>query len=328
MADVRVRLPSPLDEVTDDRLARAGIRLYLKRDDLISPAFPGNKWRKLSLNLDAARRAGHSALLTFGGAYSNHIRATAATGPAFGFATIGVIRGEEHRPLNPSLREAAAAGMRLAYLDRATYRRKTDPDVIAALQDQFGHFYLLPEGGSNGLAVRGCARIPAEIGVPFDVICSPCGTGGTLAGIAAGLRDGQQAIGFSALRGGGRFLPAAVEALQREAFSGPAAAAASPAPASPTPLAPPAPPAPAPPATLTTAATRATERNWEIDDRFHFGGFARRTAELDRFIAEFAARHGLTLEWVYVAKMMYGIYAHAGDGSFAPGTTVVAVITG
>lgn len=312
MADVRVRLPSPLDELTDDRLARAGIRLYLKRDDLISPAFPGNKWRKLSLNLDAARRAGHSALLTFGGAYSSHIRATAAAGPAFGFATIGVIRGEEHRPLNPSLREAAAAGMRLAYLDRATYRRKTDPDVIAALRDQFGDFYLLPEGGSNGLAARGCARIPAEIGVPFDVICCPCGTGGTLAGIAAGLRDGQQAIGFSALRGGGRFLPAAVEALQREAFSNL-------------------------PATLTTAATQNTqdtqdtqdtEDNWEIDDRFHFGGFARRTAELDRFIAEFTARHGLTLEWVYVAKMMYGIYAQAGDGSFAPGTTVVAVITG
>jgi 1-aminocyclopropane-1-carboxylate deaminase len=325
VADVRVRLPSPLDEVTDERLARAGIRLYLKRDDLISPAFPGNKWRKLSLNLEAARRAGHSALLTFGGAYSNHIRATAAAGQVFGFATIGVIRGEEHRPLNPSLREAAAAGMRLVYLDRATYRRKADPDVIAALRDQFGDFYLLPEGGSNGLAARGCARIPAEIEVPFDVICCPCGTGGTLAGIAAGLRDGQQAIGFSALRGGW-FLPAAVETLQREAFSAPEAPATSPEPAALTPSSPLAPATPD--TTAPTAATLASQGSWEIDDRFHFGGFARRTDELDRFIAEFAARHGLSLEWVYVAKMMYGIYARAGDGSFAPGSTVVAVITG
>ena len=308
MAEVPVRLPSPLTEVTDNRLAGAGVRLYLKRDDLISPEFPGNKWRKLSLNLEAARRAGHSALLTFGGAYSNHIRATAAAGRAFGFSTVGVIRGEEHRPLNPSLREAVANGMRLAYLDRATYRRKAEPDVIAALHVRFGDFYLLPEGGSNGLAARGCARIPAEIAVPFDVICCPCGTGGTLAGIAAGLRDGQQAIGFSALRGGGRFLPAAVEALQREAFTGPAA------PPAPTPLVPP--------------AALALRLGWEIDDRFHFGGFARRTAELDRFIAEFAAPHGLTLEWVYVAKMMYGIYARAGQGSFAPGSTVVAVVTG
>jgi len=291
VAEVPVRLPSPLAEVTDDRLARAGVRLYLKRDDLISPVLPGNKWRKLALNLEAARHAGHSALLTFGGAYSNHIRATAAAGQVLGLATIGVIRGEEHRPLNPSLCEAAAAGMRLVYLDRATYRRKADPDVIAALHGQFGDFYLLPEGGSNGLAARGCARIPAEIGVPFDVICCPCGTGGTLAGIAAGLRDQQQATGFSALRGGARFLPAAVEALQREAFGAPVG-------------------------------------QWVVDDRFHFGGFARRTAELDRFIADFEARHGFTLEWVYVAKMMYGIYARAGDGSFAPGTTVVAVVTG
>jgi 1-aminocyclopropane-1-carboxylate deaminase len=315
VADVPVRLPSPLTEVADDRLARAGIRLYLKRDDLISPAFPGNKWRKLSLNLEAAERAGHTALLTFGGAYSNHIRATAAAARVLGFSAIGVIRGEEHRPLNPSLRDAVAAGMRLTYLDRATYRRKTDPDLIAALRDRFGDFYLLPEGGSNGLAARGCARIPAEIAVPFDVICCPCGTGGTLAGIAAGLRDGQRAIGFSALRGGGAFLPAAVEALQQEAFAVP--------PGSPAP-----PSSPALPGPQASPDPSASPGRWVIDDRFHFGGFARRTAELDRFIADFAAWHGLTLDWVYVAKMMYGIYARAGEGFFAPGTTVVAVITG
>ncbi len=286
-----VAMPSPLTELADDRLARAGVRLYLKRDDLISPDVPGNKWRKLSLNLDAARHAGCTALGTFGGAYSNHIRAVAAAGQRTGFATIGVIRGEEYQPLNPSLRAAAARGMRLTYMDRATYRRKTEPAVIEALRDRFGDFYLLPEGGSNGLAARGCTRIPAEIGVPFDVICCPCGTGGTLAGVAAGLRGGQRALGFSALRGGGRFLPAAVAALQDEAFGGPVG-------------------------------------QWEIDDRFHFGGFARRNAELDGFIADFAGRHGLTLDWVYVAKMMYGIYALAGDGAFAPGTTAVAVITG
>ena len=104
-----VALPSPLALLTDDRLAGAGVRLYLKRDDLISPDLPGNKWRKLSLNVDAARHAGHTALATFGGAYSNHIRAVAAAGQRFGFATIGVIRGEQHQPL----RAAAARGMRL-----------------------------------------------------------------------------------------------------------------------------------------------------------------------------------------------------------------------
>ena len=91
---LNLRLPSPLQELHDGRLASAGVRLYLKRDDLISPDIPGNKWRKLKYNLAAARSQGHRVLLTFGGAYSNHIRATAAAGYYWGFATIGVIRGE------------------------------------------------------------------------------------------------------------------------------------------------------------------------------------------------------------------------------------------
>src|ERR1700761_1127549 len=283
--------PSPIQEITDPGLGGPPFHLILKRDDLISPEFPGNKWRKLKLNIDAALHGGHRPLLTFGGAYSNHIRATAAAGARFGFATIGVIRGEEPRPLNPSLRYAADHGMRLVYLDRASYRDKTSAAVIAPLRDRFGRFYLLPEGGSNALAAQGCAELPAEITIPFDVLCVPCGTGGTLAGVAAGLADGQRAIGFSALRGGAGFLPAAIRTLQDEAFGGP-------------------------------------RGRWLVDDEFHCGGFSRRTPDLDVFISGFHARLGFPLDWVYVAKMMYGIYAHAQRGTFAPGTTVVAVVTG
>jgi 1-aminocyclopropane-1-carboxylate deaminase len=286
-------LPSPVQKITDPGLGHVTFDLIMKRDDLISTDFPGNKWRKLALNLEAARRGGHRTLLTFGGAYSNHVRATAAAGAVFGFTTIGVIRGEEHLPLNPSLRYAADHGMHLTYLDRASYRHKTEPGMLAGLRDRFGEFYLLPEGGSNALAARGCAEVTAELSgqVAFDVLCVPCGTGGTLAGVAAGLADGQRVIGFSALRGGGRFLPAAVRVLQEEAFGGP-------------------------------------RGDWLIDDEFHFGGFARHNPELDQFIGTFRARHGLTLERIYVAKMMYGIYAHAARSTFAPGSTVVAVITG
>ncbi|WP_249714268.1 1-aminocyclopropane-1-carboxylate deaminase/D-cysteine desulfhydrase [Rhizomonospora bruguierae] len=177
-------------DVHDERVNRAGVRLLVKRDDLIHPEFPGNKWRKLKYNLVAAVDQGHDTLLTFGGAYSNHIRATAAAGYYFGFDTVGVIRGEEHLPLNPSLAYAVSRGMRLTYLDRATYREKRSPPVIGVLREVWGRFYLLPEGGSNALAVRGCAELPAEIVEQFDVICCPIGTGGTLAGIAAGLRVG------------------------------------------------------------------------------------------------------------------------------------------
>ena len=285
-----LRLPSPLEELADARLTGAGVRLYLKRDDLISPDIPGNKWRKLKYNLSDARAQGHRLLLTFGGAYSNHIRATAAAGHYFGFATVGVIRGEEHLPLNPSLGYAVRHGMRLAYLDRAAYREKMSPAVLAGLRGRFGEFYLLPEGGSNAAAVRGCAEIPAEIGPPADLLCCPCGTGGTLAGLAHGLGAGQRALGFSVLKGG-QFLARDVAGLQRAAFG-------------------------------------ASTANWSIDHDYHFGGYARRQPALDDFIADFHARHGLTLDWVYPAKMMYGIFALAGRGAFAAGTTIAAVITG
>jgi 1-aminocyclopropane-1-carboxylate deaminase len=287
---VHLQLPSPLTEVRDDRLEPRGVRLLLKRDDLIHPELPGNKWRKLKYNLERAGEQRHRRLLTFGGAYSNHIRATAAAGFHFGFDTIGVIRGEEHLPLNPTLSYAVSRGMRLAYLDRSTYRRKHSPEVLDRLRREFGEFYLLPEGGSNDLAARGCAEIPAEITEPYDIMCCPVGTGGTLAGIAGGLAAGQRAIGFSALKGG-EFLAAEVERLQRSAFG-------------------------------------SASENWHIEYGFHFGGYARRNEELDAFIADWADRHGNALDRIYVAKMMYGIVALAEAGSFAPGTTIVAVVTG
>jgi 1-aminocyclopropane-1-carboxylate deaminase len=285
-----LRLPSPLSELRDRRLSEAGVRLWLKRDDLIHPELPGNKWRKLKYNLAAAAEQGHDTLLTFGGAYSNHLRAVAAAGRHFGFGTIGVVRGEEHLPLNPSLSQAAGRGMRLTYLDRAAYRRKTDPEVIAELRRRWGDFYLVPEGGSNAPAVRGCAELPAEIDVAFDLICCPCGTGGTLAGIAAGLGPGRRAIGFSALKGG-EFLTGEVAELQRRTYG-------------------------------------RVSGDWRVESGFHFGGFARRTPELDAFVEGFSDRHGIRLERVYVAKMLYGIHALAGQGAFAAGTRIVAVVTG
>lgn len=282
-------LPSPLQELDDARLRRHGVRLLLKRDDLIDPHTPGNNWRKLHLNLAAAREQGHTRLLTFGGAYSNHVRAVAAAGRRFGFSTVGVIRGEEHTPLNWSLARAVAHGMRLVYMDRTSYRSKHDPAVAARLRQELGGFYLLPEGGSNALAVRGCARVPGEVAEPFDVICCGCGTGGTLAGIAAGLGRGQRAIGFSALRGGG-FLADEVLRLQTE--------------------------------------SGAVTGNWSVETRYHFGGFARSRPPLDAFVADFRARHGIDLERVYVAKMLAGLFDLVERAEIRSGATVVAVVTG
>ena len=284
------RLPSPVEELHDDRLAARRVRLYLKRDDLIHPEIPGNKWRKLKHNLSAAREQGHSKLLTFGGAYSNHIRATAAAGHYLDFSTLGIIRGEEHVPLNRSLRYAAGLGMQLSYMDRTTYRRKHEPDIIAGLREKHGNFYLLPEGGSNTLAVRGCAELPAELGIEFDVICCPVGTGGTLAGVAASLLPEQRALGVAVLKGG-QFLAGDVAELQRQEYA-------------------------------------AVSANWSIEYGFHFGGFAKSTPELHAFIDDFERRHDLRLDWIYVAKMMYGVFALVEQGKFASQSVIVAVVTG
>jgi 1-aminocyclopropane-1-carboxylate deaminase len=170
-----VHVPSPFQNLADERLSARNVRVYLQRDDLIHPEIPGNKWRKLKYNLVDARERGERTLLTFGGAFSNHIRAVAAAGHHFGFSTIGVIRGEEHLPLNPSLAFAVERGMRLTYLDRATYREKHSSAVVDQLRERFGDFFLLPEGGSNAAALRGCAELAAEITIDFDVIA--CGYG-------------------------------------------------------------------------------------------------------------------------------------------------------
>ncbi|MET9262435.1 pyridoxal-phosphate dependent enzyme [Amycolatopsis sp. NPDC004079] len=287
-ADFSVRIPSPLIELNDPRLESSGVRVLLKRDDLIHPGLPGNKWRKLKYNLEAARRQGHQTILTFGGAYSNHLRATAAAGQYFGFHTVGVVRGEEHAPLNESLAYAVDHGMRLTYLDRATYRRKSEEDVLDRLIGQFGRCYILPEGGSNDLAVHGCAEMMDEIDVPFSVICCACGTGCTLAGISTKLQSGQRAIGFSVLKGGG-FLEGEVRRFHAE-------------------------------------AGYVGNPNFSVDTRFHFGGYAKRTANLDAFIAEFETRHGITLDWVYEAKMMHGLFERIAAGDFPAPTTIIAVL--
>ncbi|MGD6743375.1 1-aminocyclopropane-1-carboxylate deaminase/D-cysteine desulfhydrase [Streptomyces sp. BH106] len=288
----RPRLPSPLVEVDDERFARHGVRLLLKRDDLIHPDLIGNKWRKLAPNLDAAASRGRT-IVTFGGAYSNHLRATAAAGRLLGLATIGIVRGQElaDRPLNPSLSRCAADGMRLHFVDRSTYRRKTDPGVLAGLLEAADaeDAYVVPEGGSNSLAVQGCTDLGRELRGRADVVALACGTGGTLAGLAAGLSPDQRAMGVAVLKGG--FLEAEVRALQESAFGG-------------------------------------RRGSWHVEDRFHFGGYARVPEELAAFAEDFETRHGLPIERLYVAKALYALVALTQEGAFPRGTTLAAVITG
>jgi 1-aminocyclopropane-1-carboxylate deaminase len=180
------------------------LSLSVKREDLIHPEVSGNKFRKLKYNLLEAENQHKDTLLTFGGAFSNHIAATAAAGKEFGFKTIGIIRGEElagDMEANPTLSYAHSCGMHLEFISREAYRKKDSEEFIQALRLKFEDFYLLPEGGTNSLAIKGCEEILTPEDSDFDYICVPVGTGGTMAGIINATEPYQQVIGFSALKG-------------------------------------------------------------------------------------------------------------------------------
>ncbi|GGD14462.1 1-aminocyclopropane-1-carboxylate deaminase/D-cysteine desulfhydrase [Flavobacterium orientale] len=176
----------------------------IKRDDLIHPFVSGNKYRKLNYNLREAKLQKATTLLTFGGAFSNHIAAVAFAGRDNGLQTIGVIRGDEldnQIAQNPTLQFAQENGMQFKFVSRAAYRDKDSPDFLLALQAEFGNFYLLPEGGTNGLAVKGCEEILTPEDADFDYICCAVGTGGTISGIINSTLPHQKVLGFPALKG-------------------------------------------------------------------------------------------------------------------------------
>ena len=248
----------------------------------------------MKYNLEAAAQQNYDTLLTFGGAYSNHIYATAAAGKRLGFRTIGIIRGEAHSELNPTLQFASNCGMHLEYIDRATYRNKTSAEYIDTLINKHGRFYLLPEGGSNVLALKGCAEISEEItketNGDFDFICSACGTGATLAGIISGLGKQQKAIGFPVLKGA-NFLNDEVQAFLQQANS-------------------------------------ESSAHWQLNTDYHFGGYAKTTPELWNFIEQFKRDFDIPLDGVYTGKMFYGLFDLIKKGFFPKGSRIIAIHTG
>jgi len=281
---------TPLEEVKDPLLKEMKISLLIKREDLNHPDLSGNKWHKLKYNLQEARKQGKKTLLTFGGAYSNHIYAAAAAGKIFNLNTIGIIRGEEHLPLNPTLSFAKDNGMKLYYLDRTSYRQKNSPEIINHLQEKFGDFYLLPEGGTNEFAVKGCSEIISKINIDFDYICCPCGTGGTLAGLISGLNGKNFALGFAVLKGAS-FLKENVNSLLKNCSSN-------------------------------------SFQKWDINLDYHFGGYAKMDSDLLDFVKRFTSFTKIPIEPIYTGKMLFGTYDLASKGYFKEGSLIIAIHTG
>ncbi|HEY9049731.1 MAG TPA: pyridoxal-phosphate dependent enzyme, partial [Ohtaekwangia sp.] len=284
-----------VQELLHPILQEADIRLIIKREDLNHPFISGNKWWKLRYNLEEAKRTNQKTLLTFGGAFSNHIYATAAAAREAGFKSIGIIRGEEVLPFNPTLRFASECGMKLYFVSREEYRKKNETSFVEKLHNESGEFYLIPEGGSNALAVKGCVEFAQSISsLSFDYLCLAAGTGGTLAGIIAGTNQAKQIIGVSALKG--NFLEAEVEKLLREY----------------------------------EAANEVFIRNnnWKILHNYHHGGYAKVTSELMAFIAEMKRIYSMPLDPIYTGKVLWAILEEAKRGAFKKGSTILMIHSG
>lgn len=179
--------------------------VYIKREDLIHPIVSGNKFRKLKYNILQSKAENQTKILTFGGAFSNHIAAVAYAAKKNGFESMGVIRGDELENKvneNPTLSFARNCGMQFDFVSRETYRKKSEPDFIENLKEKYGDFYLIPEGGTNELAIKGCQEILNEDDNAFDYICCSVGTGGTISGIINSTNELQKVLGFPALKSG------------------------------------------------------------------------------------------------------------------------------
>ncbi len=266
------------------------ISLYIKREDLLHPEVSGNKFRKLKYDLLQAKEKNQDTLLTFGGAFSNHIAAVAAAGHLLGFKTIGVIRGDEleediHITLlkNPTLRYAVSKGMKLKFISRGEYRKKSTPDFLDTLRSQLGDFFLLPEGGTNSLAVKGCGEILTKSDLEYDHICCPVGTGGTIAGLINSARTTQHVLGFPALKG--NFL-------------------------------------------IDEISKYTSAQNWKLITDYHFGGYGKVSAELINFINDFSKKYHIPLDPVYTGKMFFGIFDMVKKEAFPQNSRILAVHTG
>lgn len=274
------------------------ITVYLRRDDLASDRYPGNKFYKLFYNLQALLSGGVSAerahtVVSFGGAYSNHIHALAQMGQAYHLATVGIIRGHRPQTLSPTLQDAESCGMRLLFLDRQHYKNKDLSPLVADLAE-YGDYYLLPEGGENLEGVKGCRAIGEAIAQSFAgdyTVCTAVGTGTTLAGIIAGLPENQSCLGFSVLKGEDQLSPKVEYWLNQ----------------------------------LDLNPQGQKRQAWRIVTGHHHGGYAKTSPELLQFMATLEADNQLLLEPVYSAKMLWGIEQLALADYWPEGSTIVAV---
>jgi 1-aminocyclopropane-1-carboxylate deaminase len=299
----------PLQVATTPVMSVAGVELVLRRDDLIDVSLSGNKAYKLFYNLRAARDAGYSRVLSFGGAYSNHLYALAMAGAKFGFNTLGVVRGERPKLLSPTLKDAQNAGMELVFISREAYQRKSFNELLIDWRNQYGDFYLIPEGGAGVLGASGMSlsgrALEEQLKGDYTSVCIACGTGTSLAGLAAGLvaagRHDKLALGFSVLKGDGDLGTGIAETYRQLCIA----------------------------QGLYRSNESLPAANWRLISGFHGGGYGKKhPPNLFAFWRTFEQGTGIPLDPVYTLKLIWGIHCLVQMGYWPRGSRIVAIHSG
>lgn len=281
--------PISLDVLQDELFRQKQVSVTVMRLDKIHPVVSGNKLFKLHYFLEAAMDSPHRSLLTFGGAYSNHLLATAFACAAAGLKSTGIVRGERPAQYSHTLQQCLKYGMQLHFISREAYARKDDADMIRSFKDRIGECTIVPEGGFHILGARGAALILDQVkNNDYTHICTALGTATTLAGILLAVKEQQQVIGIPVLKGmtdiAGR-----VEIL----------------------------------AGKEKAIGRLT-----LFNEYHFGGYAKKTAGLIQFMNECWTKYQLPLDFVYTAKMFYAVTDKIQTDHFPPGSKILCLHTG
>ena len=292
-----LKLPSPLQKINWPLAQQKGVEVWLKRDDQIHPVISGNKWRKLLYNFKYVQENNLKGVVTFGGAFSNHIAATAYAGDYFNVSTVGIIRGQEANFNNPTLQQAQQNGMQLLAISRDKYATKNSAEFLNELQNKYPNYLIVPEGGANIMGVWGCMEILQETPKDFDLIAVALGSATTFSGIVASAKA-KKVLGFPALKGGD-YLRETVSNFLKDLEKHPH------------------------PKTTFTATP-----NWDFNNSFHFGGFAKVKEDLVVFMNTFWEETGVALDPIYTGKMMFGVKEMLQTNQFKKGTKILAIHTG
>jgi 1-aminocyclopropane-1-carboxylate deaminase len=291
--------PSPLQVINHPLFVEKKLTVSVKRDDLLHPHISGNKWRKLKFNLIQARKQNINHILSFGGAYSNHIHALAAAGYHFGFKTSAIIRGEPHYANNPTLKQAQKWGMQLHFVSRKEYRERHEIVYLQALQDSHPDAFIVPEGGSNTFATPGigelCNELKVQCNKRIDHVVTATGSGGTLAGLIVGFSNNQQAVktkitGISVLKQADYLIEEVNSLLQQVNIKDPT--------------------------------------HWQLQTQFHGGGYAKVSPLLSAFCLQFEQQTQIPVEPIYTGKMFYALFELIKQDYFSPGDNIIALHTG